>query len=54
MNKSLLHYYYRSKEKLFDAVFIDAISHAIPKIGKMMSIRQTVDRKDRFFYRALY
>ena len=32
INKSLLHYYYRSKEKLFGAVFKFAFSHFAPNI----------------------
>jgi TetR/AcrR family transcriptional regulator len=32
INKSLLHYYYRSKENLFDAVFKDAFNELFKKI----------------------
>jgi TetR/AcrR family transcriptional regulator len=32
INKSLLHYYFRSKEKLFDAVFHFALQRFIPQI----------------------
>jgi len=35
INKALLHYYYRSKEKLFMAVFNLAISKFIPRIEKI-------------------
>ena len=31
INKSLLHYYFRSKDKLFEAVFAFAISKFIPR-----------------------
>jgi TetR/AcrR family transcriptional regulator len=32
INKALLHYYFRSKDKLFDAVFFDAFHQFIPKV----------------------
>ena len=31
INKSLLHYYFRTKEKLFDAVFKEAFSQMAPR-----------------------
>ncbi len=37
INKSLLHYYYRSKEKLFHAVFRFAISVSAPKMFEIFS-----------------
>ena len=37
INKSLLHYYFRSKEKLFDAVFDDVLSQVIPKVSETMT-----------------
>ncbi len=36
MNKALLHYYYRSKEKLFEAVFNSIIKKVIPPIAEML------------------
>jgi len=36
INKSLLHYYFRSKEKLFDAVFNFALQRFIPQIHGIM------------------
>lgn len=35
INKSLLHYYYRSKEKLFRTVFKFAFSNFIPRMAKV-------------------
>lgn len=32
INKALLHYYFRSKERLFMAIFVEAIGQLIPKI----------------------
>jgi AcrR family transcriptional regulator len=37
INKALLHYYFRSKEKLFDAVFTRIISIAFPRIGQILT-----------------
>lgn len=36
INKSLLHYYFRSKEKLFNAVFNEAFKKFIPRVGEIM------------------
>ena len=44
INKSLLHYYYRSKEKLFGAVFKFAFSHFAPNIISLVN-----DNKDDIF-----
>jgi AcrR family transcriptional regulator len=32
INKAMLHYYFRSKQKLFEAIFQDILSHAFPDI----------------------
>lgn len=37
MNKALLHYYYRSKEKLFEAVFNSIMKRVIPPIVEMLN-----------------
>ncbi len=37
INKALLHYYYRTKEKLFGAVFRYAITKFIPGIGEVLN-----------------
>lgn len=36
INKALLHYYFRSKDKLFDAIFGKIIDFAFPKIGQIL------------------
>ncbi len=36
INKALLHYYFRSKEKLFDAIFERIIGMAFPKISQIL------------------
>lgn len=37
INKALLHYYFRSKEKMFELVFREVLSNLISGIRKMMS-----------------
>lgn len=36
INKALLHYYFRSKEKLFDAIFERVIRMAFPRISQII------------------
>ena len=36
INKALLHYYFRSKEKLFDASFTKLVGIAFPRIGQIL------------------
>lgn len=36
INKALLHYYFRSKEKLFDAIFSRLIGIAFPRLGEVL------------------
>ncbi len=40
INKALLHYYFRSKDKLFDAIFSRIIGFAFPKIGQIIQSDQ--------------
>jgi len=37
INKALLHYYYRSKQLLFEAVFYQAFSFIAPKLGAVLN-----------------
>lgn len=37
INKSMLHYYYRSKDQLFREVFLDSFKKVFPEILKMLS-----------------
>ncbi|MBU0710320.1 TetR/AcrR family transcriptional regulator [bacterium] len=36
INKALLHYYYRGKEKLFEAIFQESIRKIVPRIFEIM------------------
>lgn len=49
INKALLHYYFRSKEKLFIAIFTRIASFAFPKISVIISDDSTfISRFERF------
>ncbi|MBU0727943.1 TetR/AcrR family transcriptional regulator [Patescibacteria group bacterium] len=45
INKALLHYYYRSKEKLFEAVFKESIRKIVPRIFEIMSSSAPLAKK---------
>jgi len=49
INKALLHYYYRTKEKLFEKVFENAFSLFIPKVKEMLIADKPVLKKIDFF-----
>ncbi|MCD4834691.1 MAG: TetR/AcrR family transcriptional regulator [Bacteroidales bacterium] len=49
INKALLHYYYRTKEKLFDKVFEIAFSIFIPRMQEIMLSEKPVFEKIEFF-----
>jgi len=45
INKALLHYYFRTKQKLFEAIFKKLIKTAIPDIKEMFFSELPVERK---------
>ncbi len=45
INKALLHYYFRSKEKLFDAVFKYAFFKFVPKIEEILNSDDSIFKK---------
>jgi TetR/AcrR family transcriptional regulator len=49
MNKALLHYYFRSKDKLFDAIFEDAFMQFLPNVGQVLMSDMTFPDKIRAF-----
>jgi TetR/AcrR family transcriptional regulator len=51
INKSLLHYYYRSKDKLFDAVFQKLAGKVFEKFAPVFNENLTLEEKIRFFYK---
>jgi AcrR family transcriptional regulator len=50
INKALLHYYFRSKEKLFLAVFESAMQKLFPSLVKIFSDKGSLNDKIRKFY----
>lgn len=49
INKSLLHYYYRSKQKLFEAVFKTAFNKLAPQINTILNSEQSICEKIKNF-----
>ena len=40
INKALVHYYFRSKDKLFDAIFREAFQQFLPQIAEIMTTQK--------------
>lgn len=49
INKALLHYYFRSKEKLFDAVFSEVASNLFPAMKQLLEAELGIKEKLTFF-----
>ncbi len=49
INKALLHYYYRTKEKLFNAIFERVFSQFIPKVLDFIESDKSLTEKIEFF-----
>lgn len=49
INKAMLHYYFRSKDKLFDAVFQDAAKNFFSKIRELFSVEKPLLEKIEYF-----
>ncbi len=49
INKALLHYYYRTKEKLFRAIFERVLGYVIPKVLAFVESDETFFSKIEFF-----
>ena len=52
INKALLHYYFRSKDRLFEAVFIEAFSRMVPNLMKIFASEAEFPDKIRSFVDA--
>lgn len=52
INKALLHYYFRSKDRLFDAIFDEAFMTFMPNIAAMMQSDIPFEEKVRGFVRS--
>jgi AcrR family transcriptional regulator len=51
INKALLHYYFRTKDKLFNAVFEMIARKILKKFASVFDENVTLEDKIRFFYR---
>lgn len=49
INKALLHYYFRSKEKMFDAIFQEAFMQFFPGVVEIMVTEKPLFEKIEFF-----
>ena len=49
INKAMLHYYYRSKQLLFDAVFKNAFALLAPQMNKILNDDSSIEDKVRTF-----
>ncbi len=49
INKAMLHYYFRSKDKLFDAVFQDAAKNFFFKIRELLNVDRPLLEKIEYF-----
>lgn len=47
INKAMLHYYYRSKEKLFEIVFNEAFSRVMGPLGQILGGQMPIEDKIR-------
>lgn len=51
INKSLLHYYYRTKDHLFNAVFEKIVGQMFKKFAPVFDEKLSLEEKIRFFFR---
>lgn len=51
INKALLHYYFRTKDQLFSAVFEMIVRKVMKKFAPIFDENLTLEEKIRFFYR---
>lgn len=49
INKALLHYYFRSKDKLFDAVFQDTATMFFAKVRELIEVEKPIFEKIEYF-----
>ncbi len=52
INKALLHYYFRSKDRLFEGVFNEAFGKMVPDLMKIFASEAPFDEKIRTFVHA--
>ncbi|MBE7171020.1 MAG: TetR/AcrR family transcriptional regulator [Williamsia sp.] len=49
INKALLHYYFRNKEKLFDTIFVQVVDEFLPRIFAILNGDQPLFEKIKLF-----
>ena len=49
INKALLHYYFRSKDKLFEHIFLDVVSAFLPKVFAILGSEKPLFEKIELF-----
>lgn len=49
INKAMLHYYFRNKEMLFEAVFTNAFSMMAPHLNRILNDESSIEEKIRHF-----
>lgn len=49
INKAMLHYYFRNKEALFDAVFAEAMENVLPQISELLNLQMPLIEKISYF-----
>ena len=49
INKAMLHYYFRSKEKLFEKIFTELSQHFFPRLVKIFESDESLFRKIELF-----
>lgn len=49
INKAMLHYYFRNKEKLFDTIFLQVIDEFLPRVFAILGSEQPLFEKIRLF-----
>ncbi len=49
INKALLHYYFRNKNKLFEVIFLDAAARFMPRVSMLFESEQPLFDKIRAF-----
>ncbi|MDQ3291951.1 MAG: TetR/AcrR family transcriptional regulator [Bacteroidota bacterium] len=51
INKAMLHYYFRSKEKLFEVIFREAVGRFLPKLNSIIAMESSLFEKIQIFCR---
>ena len=49
INKAMLHYYFRNKEKLFETIFTEVAQHFFPKLMMIFEANESLFRKIEMF-----